>query len=464
MKKNQTRRALLLSDLSLLLCVSMLVGSTFAWFTDSVVSANNIIKSGNLDIEVQYTLDGTTWNDLNGAEDLFQKDLWEPGHVEVVALKIENKGSLALKYTASMNIVDEIVGKNQQGGDIVLSDILTVKTLVQGTGMVGDIVLQLAFDNRDSSLAYETNNAFKAASVLRQDQELMPGDAHIAIVRVEMAETVGNEANHDGVNKPSITFGINVLATQYTYEKDSFGPDYDENATYPTVVYDNEGLNKALDAGEKNVKLAAGTYTFPASKLTADTTLTCEPGTVFEGSASLGINGATVIGATFSNEGKTIANQHTVNGVFENCTFRGRNILSGCYAGETVIFKNCVFDGDVYGVHFDSGANDVTFIDCTFSGFNTFGGALTKLTLDGCTFKALGNSNYNGINMWGDTELIDCTFVFDGTAANEWCDLANDNKTVTFTNCVVTDGTNTQSIKDWNGVGDYGTGNTIIYK
>ena len=58
MKKQNTKRALLLSALSLLLCVCMLVGSTFAWFTDSVTSANNIIKSGNLDVELYYQTEG----------------------------------------------------------------------------------------------------------------------------------------------------------------------------------------------------------------------------------------------------------------------------------------------------------------------------------------------------------------------------------------------------------------------
>ena len=72
-KTKSTKSALMLSALAILLCVSMLVGSTFAWFTDSVASENNIIKSGNLDLVVDYTLDGKTWNDLAGAKDLFQK-------------------------------------------------------------------------------------------------------------------------------------------------------------------------------------------------------------------------------------------------------------------------------------------------------------------------------------------------------------------------------------------------------
>ena len=77
-----TKRSLLVSTISLLLCFAMLLGTTFAWFTDSAATGSNVITSGNLDIDVQYTLgDKDTagefvWADLDGATDLFQKGLW----------------------------------------------------------------------------------------------------------------------------------------------------------------------------------------------------------------------------------------------------------------------------------------------------------------------------------------------------------------------------------------------------
>ena len=152
-----TKRALFSSVVALLLCFTMLLGTTFAWFTDSAASGSNVITAGNLDIVVEYTLDGTNWNDLDGATDLFQKGLWEPGHTEVVALRIKNNGTLALKYAANMNIVDETVGKTKDGADIVLSDILTVSTLVQqavdadgNANQIGDITLGLAFNGENS--------------------------------------------------------------------------------------------------------------------------------------------------------------------------------------------------------------------------------------------------------------------------------------------------------------------------
>ncbi len=235
MNKKNTKNALFMSVISLLLCFSMLIGTTFAWFTDSVTSGSNVITSGNLDLEVQYTLDGENWNDLNGATDLFRKGLWEPGHTEVVALKVANVGSLALKYVANMKIFEETVGKTKDGTDIVLSDILTVSTLTQQTGAVGDFALMLAYMG-ENMVAYEKTATFKSTNVLGEEKQLLPGDSHYVFIKVDMAETVGNEANHDGTNIPTIDFGLNVLATQFTYENDSFGNEYDKNATYDDLA------------------------------------------------------------------------------------------------------------------------------------------------------------------------------------------------------------------------------------
>ena len=78
-----TKRALLASILSAALCAAMLVGSTFAWFTDSVTSGKNKIVAGSLDVELEYTTDFNTWNTVEDATNLFQENaLWEPGYAE----------------------------------------------------------------------------------------------------------------------------------------------------------------------------------------------------------------------------------------------------------------------------------------------------------------------------------------------------------------------------------------------
>ena len=98
-KSKVTKRALLSSILSILLCFTMLLGTTFAWFTDSVTSANNIIKSGNLDIVLEYyDAENGKWLDVKGSSDILEGVLWEPGYTDVAYLRFKNAGSLALKY------------------------------------------------------------------------------------------------------------------------------------------------------------------------------------------------------------------------------------------------------------------------------------------------------------------------------------------------------------------------------
>ena len=126
-----TKRALLTSVLALLMCVTMLVGATFAWFTDTASTEVNKIQAGNLDLEVQYrtTADGE-WKTLDNATDLFgaEDTLFEPGHTRVVELKIANAGNLALKYKIGMNVVSETAGTNKDSKPYKLSEYLKVAT------------------------------------------------------------------------------------------------------------------------------------------------------------------------------------------------------------------------------------------------------------------------------------------------------------------------------------------------
>ena len=150
----------------------------------------------------------------------------------------------------------------------------------------------------------------------------------------------------------------------------------------------------------------------------------------------MNINGATIIGATFSNPTGTAVDQ-TINGTFKGCKFEGANGARWCYAGETVVFEDCVFSGSTYGVHFDGGANDVIFRNCTISGFNALGGEIEMVTFEGCTFVGNGKSGYNGANLWGSAKMINCEFTFNGSTATEWIDCIGTDKTYEFTNCTV---------------------------
>ena len=64
--KKTTKRALLSSVMAIVLCLAMLIGTTFAWFTDSASTAVNKIQAGTLDIELQYQKADGTWEDAEG--------------------------------------------------------------------------------------------------------------------------------------------------------------------------------------------------------------------------------------------------------------------------------------------------------------------------------------------------------------------------------------------------------------
>ena len=124
--KNRTKRAMLLSVLSLIMCFSMFVGTTYAWFTDSVTSAKNKIVAGTLDVELKYQnalVD--EWTSVEGKSNIFDPNaLWEPGHVEVAYFEVSNIGSLAMKYLFALNVYGETEGVNVAGETFKLSEVL----------------------------------------------------------------------------------------------------------------------------------------------------------------------------------------------------------------------------------------------------------------------------------------------------------------------------------------------------
>ena len=195
-----------------------------------------------------------------------------------------------------------------------------------------------------------------------------------------------------------------------------------------------DAVNNA-QAGE-TVILSSGTYTFPSS-FAEDVTLVCEEGTVFEGTSSLNVNGSTVVGATFTASGDNKAVSGTVNGTFKDCEFNGVETIRWCYtsAGTTVVFENCVINTTLRGIHFDQMDGNVIFRNCEINGFNAYSGSGT-MTFEGCTF-GHDASSYNGLNIYSNTNLIDCTFNYVSGNTN-FIDMEGTGKTLTITNCTAT--------------------------
>lgn len=247
------KRALLCSVLALVLCFTMLLGTTFAWFTDSVTSANNKIIAGDLDVELRLW-NGTGDTDyveitneskpiFGGVDSLTQDTVWEPGKTEVVYLSLKNAGSLDLKYKVAIEVRNPVDGKNlyEVMEYAIVNDARYGSVTAWGNGI--DVTLG--------------TNSTQANNVpLTSEQE------HFFALAVHMDE----EANNDYMNG-SVEFDIKVFAAQLVSEEDSFGNTYDQLATYDDKVFvinDTTVTATATTAGE-SVTLANADNTFKAT-------------------------------------------------------------------------------------------------------------------------------------------------------------------------------------------------------
>ena len=210
MTSKSTKRALITSVLSILMCVAMLIGTTFAWFTDSASTAVNKIQAGTLDVALEMKDVQDNWVSAEGKTLQFKVNgqipaagtqiLWEPGCTyELPELRVVNKGNLALKYKFAI------------------------------TGIHGDAKLNEAID-----WTLKLNNEDFHYDI-DAEHSLAAGANHPFTIKGHMREDAGNE--YQGLSIDNIA--ITVIATQDTVESDSINNNYDSSAAYcewPVVV------------------------------------------------------------------------------------------------------------------------------------------------------------------------------------------------------------------------------------
>lgn len=433
-KAKTTKRALVLSALSLIVCVSMLVGSTFAWFTDSVTSSGNIIKSGTLDVTMEWA-EGkndpatTAWkNAADGA--IFNYNLWEPGYTEVRHIKIANVGSLALKY--QLNIV--ATGTVSELADVI--DVYYADPAIQVASRDA-----LAGAQKLGTLSEVLANVKTSAS-----GELLATESDTITIALKMQESAGNEYQNKSIGSE---FAVQLLATQYTYEEDSFGSDYDAGACdfWDGVSADDSWYTADPSAAEFVLDSGADLAGFAAlvnsGKSFANKTIKLATDVDMMGATwtPVGISSSKAFYGTFDGQNHTIANftLSTSSGTY-GAGFFG-NILHGA-AVKNVTFDSVSYDGRanvaavvtgyVYGsatfenVHVtnanikafgkvagivglvaDPGAHTVTLTNCSVEG--TIGGGynvggLMGLVLQGVTV------NLSGCTTDVDFILNDCGY------------------------------------------------------
>ena len=268
--KRATKRALLTSIMALVMCVVMLVGTTFAWFTDTASTGVNKIQAGNLDVELEYkNSDTPNFTKADKSTSVFDNNaLWEPGHVEYVVLKISNAGNLALKYKLGINIASETGSTNVFDKPFKLSDYIKFAVIDGESNNLSD---------RDALVAEAGEGAVLSTGYTKENH-LLAGttdNEKVVTLVVWMPKSVGNEANYkvaEGITAPSIDLGINVVATQLTYENDSFGNEYDEDAEYPISVTTGDELQAIVSNATAPVNIVltnsitTNNFVIPADK------------------------------------------------------------------------------------------------------------------------------------------------------------------------------------------------------
>mgnify|MGYP004553286417 FL=1 len=365
MTKANNKKALLSSAFALVLSVAMLIGTTFAWFTDTASTAVNKIQSGNLKVGFQYW-NGEKYVDAKDATLFSEETLWEPGHTEVVYLKVINQGNLALKYRLNtINTFEYQYAKNSDGNQILLSKYLKIgiadgKNAAEGVYATREEAIAAAADNLVSYDSCTKDNTLLPATTDSESAD------YFAFV-VYMPTDVGNEANWDknvrgSYGAPWIRFNLALNATQASYENDSFDNKYDEGVPYPlagvdangtgNVIYDelekqNPSILLGADAARSfgwfvryatTINLNGHSMTTNGYQSVID--VTANGDLVITGNGTLDASGGrdSVTAVTVDHGGKL---------TIENGTFIGKEGNSCIYnAGGTVEIKGGTFKGD----------------------------------------------------------------------------------------------------------------------
>ena len=419
MNNNQkaTKRALLTSVMALVMCVVMLVGTTFAWFTDTTSTAVNKIQAGNLKVDLEMQKPDGSWVSAEGQTLTFKtkdnraadKILWEPGcRYELPALRVVNKGNLALKYKIQITGIQ---------GDAKLNDVIDWE--ITGT------------DVSEDGYAHLTANASKGIKI-----------------KGVMQTTAGNEYQGLSING----IGITVFATQDTVEFDSFDDQYDKDAG--TAHYTLAEFNALTEIPEdvKVVYLDIGDVSLKDSSVTVGNKSMADVYTLVTGDHYVGevLDDGRVITRVWNettkvclaNSNKAGITLYVSGSVKENNNYGLNNEGEGPFpnslnfvipdASDIVFTKDfevngffrCCFSWDdntnlgggvaghkVQSVLFDHSTFNGIWIQN--SGFNT-----NNVTLDGCTFNAYENKKFaNDSNpLWFcnirtcDVTVKNCTF------------------------------------------------------
>ena len=387
MTKTNSKKALLSSAFALVLSVAMLIGTTFAWFTDTASTAVNKIQAGNLDVALEMldtaqnkwvTAEGKTLNFVK-AGNVDEEVLWEPGATyELPKLRVVNKGNLALKYKIAI------------------------------TGIDGDSKLCKVIDwyYNDTEISKATSMAVSEDVVLNAKTE---GDAFT--LKGHMQKTAGND--YQGLSISGIA--ITVYATQATVESDSFNNQYDKDAEY-AFVSTTEELEAAVAAG-KNVILNSNLSLDKDLTISKDSTIIGNGHAIISNKpvsiapdANVTIQNVAFASPTNSKDNASNLYAQDLKGklVLDGCSFKGTQwdcIQVTPMPGSEIVINNCRFEAESAAqrfIHIQAADNSNADVKITLT--NNFFGSTENLSN---SMIDLDYINLDGIDFGGNNVYTD---------------------------------------------------------
>lgn len=200
--------ALALSLCAIVVWAILGTGASLAWFTDTSPEINNIFHFAEFDLVVSHRLTDGKWEEVDSQTKIFDEEaLYEPGYVQVVYLKVENKGTIPFEFYTAVNVNGYIEATNVFGQRFMLQDYLKFGI----TTADSEDVMKNSVPDRNAAVKladmplhnYDTETAV-----------LEPGATKYIALIVRMPEEVGNVANYRGDTVPEVDLGITVKADQ----------------------------------------------------------------------------------------------------------------------------------------------------------------------------------------------------------------------------------------------------------
>lgn len=386
MTKAKRSRRQIGSIVAIVLCFCMLLGTTFAWFTDAVNSVENKITAGNLDVELYHmnpALAGKDPEEVKTGTALFVDEegkeiLWEPGVVAWENFIVKNEGTLALKYELAMLYEDKNVVVDAEGKSTgaTLSQALQVAVVEGG--------VNVALGRKEMLASIEDAKWKKMTDFIESDRALLAEkeDTFGVVIYWEPSEedndwNVNNGKTTSGTNNPSdplqIDFAIHLNATQYTEESDSFDNQYDKDAAYENTYI----------VGEPELEDNSAVVT-----LTSDIVLD-QDDTIISESKTINLNGHDIVASRYLASGKTSAEISALT--FEaNATLEGSgSVINVNEEWDKSSYTNC----GAYAVTIMNGAH-VTIKDGTYkSDADAIYVHTGSLSIEGGFFEVVDDAN-----------------------------------------------------------------------